>query len=84
VVDETALALALESGRLAGAALDTLSEEPPCVDNPLLRLPNVIVTPHVGAHTDAAMTAMGRAALSDCLAVLSGRPPENPVSCLPK
>jgi phosphoglycerate dehydrogenase-like enzyme len=79
LVDEEALADALESGHLAGAALDSLTAEPPPPDHRLLALHNVIVTPHVGAHTDAATIEMGRGALADCLAVLDGRPPRNPV-----
>jgi D-3-phosphoglycerate dehydrogenase / 2-oxoglutarate reductase len=79
LVDETALAAAVRSGHLAGAALDSLAAEPPPPDHPLLALDSVIVTPHVGAHTDAATTEMGRRALADCLAVLDGRPPRHPV-----
>jgi D-3-phosphoglycerate dehydrogenase len=75
VIDEGALLEALQSGHLRGAALDTLIEEPPSVDNPLLALSQVIVTPHMGAHTDGATNAMGWTALKDCLAVLSGEPP---------
>jgi phosphoglycerate dehydrogenase-like enzyme len=75
LVDETALYEALESGRLRGAALDAFAVEPPGAANPLLALPNVIPTPHMGAHTDGATTAMGRMALADCLAVLRGEEP---------
>ena len=75
LVDEAALLDALTSGRLRGAALDAFTTEPPGGDNPLLALPNVIATPHMGAHTDGATTAMGRMALADCLAVLRGEEP---------
>ncbi len=75
LVDEAALLDALANGRLRGAALDAFAAEPPGGDNPLLALPNVIATPHMGAHTDGATTVMGRMALADCLAVLRGDEP---------
>ena len=75
LIDEAALLAALTDGRLRGAALDVFAAEPPAAGNPLLALPNVIATPHMGAHTDGATTAMGRMALADCLAVLRGEEP---------
>jgi phosphoglycerate dehydrogenase-like enzyme len=80
LIDEAALLDALQNGRLGGAALDAFSMEPPGKDNPLLALPQVIATPHCGAHTDGAMNAMGWGALHDCLAVLRGEKPEYPVN----
>ncbi len=79
LVVEEDLLQALESGRLHGAALDTLRAEPPPAYHPLLRRPEVLVTPHIGAHTAEATIAMGRAALHDLLAVLAGEPPRFPV-----
>jgi D-3-phosphoglycerate dehydrogenase / 2-oxoglutarate reductase len=75
LVDEASLLAALQSGRLRGAALDVYSHEPPGSDHPLMKLPQVIATPHLGSHSDGATNAMGRMALDDCLAVLRGEPP---------
>ncbi len=79
LVDEAALAEAIQSGHLQGAALDVFSREPPGEDNPLVKLPQVLATPHCAAHTDGAMNAMGWMALRECLAVLRGEQPSYPV-----
>ena len=54
IVDEAALAAAIEGGTVAGAALDVFEQEPPPPDHPLLKLDKVICTPHLGAATDEA------------------------------
>lgn len=79
LVDEFALLEALRSGQLAGAALDALAQEPPPPGFPLSQLDNVVLTPHLGAHTDRAVHAMGRRAVENCLAVLRGERPPDPV-----
>lgn len=75
LIDEPALVKALQSGHLGGAALDCFSKEPPGKDNPLLSLPQVIVAPHTGSHTDEAINRMGRMSIENCLAVLRGEQP---------
>jgi len=79
LIDDDALCAAITSKHIAGAALDCFSVEPPPPAAPLLALPQVIVTPHAGAHTDGAINAMGWGALRNCLAVLRGEAPLNPV-----
>jgi D-3-phosphoglycerate dehydrogenase len=54
IVDEAALTAAIQSGHVAGAAIDVFAKEPPPADHPLIGLPQVLVTPHLGASTDEA------------------------------
>ena len=76
IVDETALIRVLEEGHLAGAGLDVFDPEPPAPDNPLLRVANVVATPHVGSFTDSGTEAMHSGAVEQVLQVLRGeRPP---------
>lgn len=79
VIDEPALLRALQSGHLKGAGLDTFAQEPPDPDNALLRLPQVVATPHLGAMTDGATSNMGWMAMQDCLAVLKDEEPAHRV-----
>ncbi len=76
VVDEQALIRALESGHLAGAAMDVYDPEPPSPDNPLFKMENVVATPHISSFTDMGRTAMSQGAVEQLLQVLRGeRPP---------
>jgi phosphoglycerate dehydrogenase-like enzyme len=79
LVVEEDLVRALDEGRLRAAALDTLREEPPPLQHPLLRRDDVIVTPHIAGQTEEVVAEMAREAIDDLLAVLSGRPPRHPV-----
>jgi glyoxylate reductase len=74
IVDPVALREALETGQIAGAALDVTEPEPPDGDDPLLRAPNLIVVPHIGSATRAAREQMAELAVSNLLAGLDGRP----------
>jgi len=73
LVDHDALATALTTGRLSGAGLDCFPQEPP-VENPLAALPNVVMTPHVGANTGEAAERVGLRAIQQALDVIEGRP----------
>jgi D-3-phosphoglycerate dehydrogenase len=75
VVDEAALIGALESGHLAGAGLDVFDPEPPSPDNPLLRMTNVVVTPHVASNTDKGYWRMSQSVVDQVLQVLAGERP---------
>lgn len=74
VVDEAALAAALKSGEIAGAAVDVYSTEPPAADNPLFGAPNTVLTPHLGASTAEAQVLVAEEASQQVLEVLDGRP----------
>lgn len=80
VVDEAALVSALSEGRIAGAGLDVFEVEPVSPDNPLLKMDNVVVVPHIGSATVATRFAMETLATDNVLAVLDGKPPLTPVN----
>lgn len=76
IVDEAALAAALREGRIAGAGVDSLSEEPPRHGNPLLDIdaPNLIVTPHMAFASDHTLAALAEQLLGNVEAFVAGTP----------
>jgi glycerate dehydrogenase len=74
LVDEEALAAALNEGRIAGAGLDVLSVEPPRPDNPLLTARNCFITPHFAWATTAARARLLQEATENVRAFLAGTP----------
>ena len=79
LIDEAALVAALQSGQLAGAALDVFADEPTS-NRELVELPNVIATPHMGAMTQEAQVNVAIDAARQVADVLAGRPPRWPVN----
>jgi phosphoglycerate dehydrogenase-like enzyme len=79
VVDEPALAEALKSGHLAGAAVDVLEVEPMAPDNPLADAPNILLTPHMAGSTTDAVNTMLRKSFENCARIAAGEEPEDRV-----
>jgi glycerate dehydrogenase len=73
LVDEAALAQALNDGRIAGAGLDVLTTEPPSPENPLLSARNCVITPHIGWGTVAARRRLLETAVANLRAFLDGQ-----------
>jgi D-3-phosphoglycerate dehydrogenase len=74
IVDEAALAAAVDNSVLAGAAVDVFADEPVDPDNPLLDVEDVVVTPHLGASTEAAQEHVATTTAEQVLAAFDGRP----------
>lgn len=74
-IDEAALIAALREGRIGGACLDVVAVEPAARDNPLLSMPNVLVTPHTAGYSDAARADQRRQSVDEVLRVLGGEWP---------
>ena len=74
IVDTGALLEALTNNRIAYAALDVTDPEPLPVDHPLLKLPNILITPHIGSATVETRTRMAELAVDNLLAGLAGKP----------
>ncbi len=79
IVDEAALAAALDAGQLAGAALDVMTKEPP-QNSPLLGRPNVIITPHTSFYSEESLVDLQTKAAEEVVRVLQGQAPRNPVN----
>lgn len=80
VVDEAALLAALTERRIMGAALDVLEEEPPAPDNPILKLDNVLLSPHMAGNSHDTWLRRGQFAFDNIQRVWAGQPPQAVVS----
>jgi len=80
VVDEKALYEALKEGRIAGAGLDVFEQEPTPVDNPLLKLDNVVVAPHISSASYETRSKMAEMVAENLVAFFEGRKPPNLVN----
>ncbi|MHA2407167.1 MAG: 2-hydroxyacid dehydrogenase [Candidatus Ranarchaeia archaeon] len=79
IVDENELVRALTSRSIAGAGLDVYQTEPPSINNPLLSMPNVVLTPHIGDATILIRSRMSEIAANNVIQVLSGNVPDFPI-----
>jgi D-3-phosphoglycerate dehydrogenase len=79
IVDEAALAQALDAGEIAGAALDVMTQEPP-VNSPVVGNKKVIITPHTSFYSEESLVELQTKAAQEVVAVLSGQAPRNPVN----
>jgi D-3-phosphoglycerate dehydrogenase len=82
VVDQAALVAALGEGRLAGAGVDVFEAEPLSLDDPLLALDNVILSPHAAHHSLESMNELRGRVIADVAAVLAGEEPRFPVNAV--
>ena len=80
IVDEKALIQALAEGRVSGAALDVLEKEPPDPQSPLLKMENVILSPHVGFYSVESISELKRRTAENVSAVLLGKFPKSVVN----
>lgn len=80
LIDEAALAEALNSGHIASAGLDTLADEPPSPDNPLLAVDNLLLSPHAAHFSTQSYAEVRSKAFADVAAVLRGEKPKYPVN----
>jgi D-3-phosphoglycerate dehydrogenase len=81
IVDEHALAAALDAGQLAGAAVDVMLQEPP-TGSPLVGRSDVIITPHTAFYSEESLVELQTKAAQEVVRVLSGKAPRNPVNAV--
>ena len=80
VVDQRALAAALQEGQIAGAGIDVYEKEPVDADDPLLRCETAVLVPHLGSATHPTRARMARVAAENIVAGLQGRRPAHLVN----
>jgi D-3-phosphoglycerate dehydrogenase len=80
IIDEKALIKALEKGLISGAGLDVLEKEPPDSENPLLKMDNVILSPHVSFYSVESISELKRRTAKNVVDVLTGRWPKSVVN----
>ena len=80
IVDEAALAAALDAGEISGAALDVMAQEPPGASSPLYGRDNVVLTPHTSFYSEESLVDLQTKAAEEVVAILSGKAPRNPVN----
>jgi len=76
LIDEDALIKAMQSGKVSYAGLDVLVQEPPAKDNPLLKMENTVITPHIAWYSDHSLQVMGEKVARAIINVFSGRIPD--------
>ena len=80
IIDEAALAAALDAGDISGAALDVMEQEPPGAVSPLYGRDNLIITPHTSFYSEESLVDLQTKAAEEVVAVLGGKAPRNPVN----
>lgn len=80
LVDEKALYTALKEGWIAGAGIDVYEKEPPDPINPLFKLENIVLTPHIAWYTEGALRRLEMSAVNEAIRILQGRVPKNLVN----
>ncbi len=80
VIDEKALYIALKEGKIAGAGLDVFEQEPASMDNPILKLDNVVVAPHISSASLETRAKMSEMVAGNLVAFFEGKSPSNLVN----